>query len=419
VDQLRQQLQKQEEREQQQYKDEELEKIPKKVSSLLTKIYFNPSRVGSYGGYHILTSEANKILEKTSQQPVSERVVKLWLSGQVPYVLHKRVRTRKFKRRVMRYEPFKGKLMQADIIFYSDIPHYGYKYLLLVQDTATRYLMYKFLKTKTCAENLKKIKEIFSEIKLIPKNLLVDSGGEWFCKEFENWAKENNCNVYAIGSGDSGKIPHLDRVTRYIQERLATVFTHKETSNWVQIIPRLISSQNRTFSRSIGMTPKEAWEKPLGTEIVQIKKHQSINERSGEMKRVRRKVRFNRFKIGQWVSILGPDYGTMQHKYKGQWTLTKFKIVRINKVDNKNIYYLEDELGEPIKNGFYESELTEARYEPFKRIEKVLKKQTVDGVKYVLVRYKRQDKRFDAWIKEKDLTTIPKVVVKRRKRRTR
>jgi len=244
--------------------EDDKEHVPVNVAKLLTRIYYNPSKVGSFGGVNILKQEVDKLIKKFEHSfPVSKRVVETWLSSQAPYVLHKRVRTRKFKRNPMKYEPDVGSLMQADTIIFSDIPHYGYKYLLLMQDTASRYLIYRFLKTKTCKEVMAKTKQIFDQIKFVPHNLLVDMGGEWYCSEFQTWADDIGLNVYSIGAGGSGKVPNLDRITRYLQERLATAFTHLETTNWVKLMPQLISSQNRTYSRSIGMTPKEAWDKRI------------------------------------------------------------------------------------------------------------------------------------------------------------
>jgi hypothetical protein len=375
------------------------------VSKLLAGIYYNPSRVGSYGGINLLLEQVNALLRRLNRKLLSKDQVETWLSGQEAYVLHKRVVTRRFKRNPMKYQRRVGSLFQADIIFYPDIPHHGYKYMLLVQDTHSRYLLHRFLKSKTCKEVLSRIKNIFEKIGFIPDALLVDSGLEWFCKEFKEWADQVGCNVYSIGSGDSGKLPMLDRATKYLQERLHTYFTHKETTNWVKVMPQLISSQNRTRNRSINATPKELWDARRNPTV-------SVAPSPGEII-TSEKVKF---KLGEWVSILGLELGSLSHRYKGQWTLAKFKIVEINDMKPERVvYYLEDELGERIKNGFYSNELTRANYPDQKRVERVLKTKTVAGVKRVLVRYKRRDKRYDEWIRESELESIPKVVVKRRR----
>src|SRR5271170_412063 len=236
------------------------------------------------------------------------------------------------------------------------------------------------------------------------KYLLTDSGGEFYCREFEDYMNSIGCHHYSIGSGSSGKVPHLDRITRYLQERMAAYFTSKETSNWVKVLPQLISSQNRTFSSAIQKTPKEAWDKRR--DYIE-KEDVSVPTRERD-----------KFKVGQWVSLLGTELGSMSHAYRGQWTLPKYKIFKIKRHQpDRLMYYVEDELGEKLKEGFYSNELTSSRFKDSKRIDKVMKRKTINGEKWALVRYKRRDKRFDAWIKESDLVSIAKVSIKRKKKR--
>src|SRR2546426_11122714 len=83
------------------------------VSKLLTRIYYNPSKVGSFGGVSLLRGEVDKLLKRANQQLTAPREVETWLSAQPAYVLHKRVRTRQFKRNPMKYAPDVGSLFQA------------------------------------------------------------------------------------------------------------------------------------------------------------------------------------------------------------------------------------------------------------------------------------------------------------------
>ena len=134
--------------------------ISSQVDRLLSRIYYTPNRVGSLGGVDALLRAVKK------QRPqLNRRTVETWLRTQPPYYMHRRVPKRHFARNKLLYGGV-GDLMQADIVFYKDVAQYGYKYLLLVMDTASRYLFYRFMKTKTCKETMRKIKEIFAETKL-------------------------------------------------------------------------------------------------------------------------------------------------------------------------------------------------------------------------------------------------------------
>jgi hypothetical protein len=375
-----------------------------KTDRVLSSIYYHPGRVGSFSGFKLLRKQANQVLQKANKMPISHRVVELWLSRQEPYVLHKQVRTRKFVRNPVTTKHNKIlSQVQADIIHFADIPHYGYKYLLLCQDVVSRYIFYRFLKTKTCKDVLHGIKTIFEkQMPFIPNNLQTDAGLEFQCKEFKQYMSDVGCNHFFVGSGDSGKTPHLDNVTRTLQNRLHRYFTYKETTNWVKVIPQLVSSQNRTVNRITGKTPKEIWDNRLT--LPTLKDKHTREER--------------KFKIGEWVSILGSPLGTLSHAYKGEWTTERFQIVDIKRnKPNRLVYYLQDAKGERIKNGFYSDELTRANFQDSQKIERVLRRKTVNGVPMVLVRYKRLGKNADSWIKASQLKDIPKIRRSRRRKR--
>jgi hypothetical protein len=371
--------------------------VPKDVSKLLTRIWTNPSRVGSFGGVKLLQEQANIIRAKNNESPISERTTATWMSGQEAAVTHKIVRTRNFPRNPVEYSNRVLSQVQADVIFFTDIPQYGYKYMLLFQDTPSRYAIYRLMRAKTAAETLAKLKSIFESLPRIPDSILTDAGSEFMAAPVQAYFKEVDCKHFVVGGGDSGKTPHLDNLTRNIQRRVHKWFAYKETRNWPKVIPQIISSQNRTRNRMTGKTPKEIWDAGYAPPIPE---REPTKEKP-------------KFKIGQWVSILGSQLGSLSHQYKGEWTFAKFRIVDIDISKPVRImYYLEDELGERIKNGFYSNELTAATFPDSKRIEKIIKRKTIDGVKWVLVRYKSRDKRFDSWLKATQVTAIPKVTIK-------
>src|SRR5579859_3798543 len=189
-------------------KEDELpsQQVTKSISKLLSSIYFHPARVGSFSGLKLLRQQANETLKRVNKMPISASVVETWLSRQEPYVLHKPVRTRKFKRNPVQTDNKILSQVQADIIHYADIPHYGFKYLLLCQDVVSRYIFYRFLKTKSCKDVLQGIKSIFEkQMPFTPRNLQTDAGLEFQCKEFKDYMTEIECNHFFVGAGDSGK----------------------------------------------------------------------------------------------------------------------------------------------------------------------------------------------------------------------
>jgi hypothetical protein len=391
------------------------ETITSEIDKLLSQIYYNPARVGSLGGVEALRKEGNKALAKSGKPGLKKRTVETWLSTQTPYYMHKQVRKRRFQRNPLRVGGV-GDLMQSDIVYYKDIPKYKYNYLLLVQDTASRYIFYRFMRTKTCKETLKKIKEIFQQTKLKRIfNLMTDFDGAYYCKEMKNYLGSIDCNHYSKKSGEF-KTPTLDRYIRVLNEKLYRYFDRFETRNWVKGVKLIISAMNRSHNRIMKMTPVEAWK------TLPRKKYVPTSS-TGQ-----KTVLAGKFKVGDEVVMLGLPPTGLEHAYKGKWTQRRYIIDRIKVGDPRNLYYLIDaKSGDPIDGSFYQDELQHARsldprqttsskWLSEKRIDRVMKTKVVKGEKMLLVRYKLMGTKDDEWIKEKDLVDIKPQRIKRRKK---
>src|SRR5579859_7570933 len=130
------------------------------ADKLLSQIYYQPSRVGSLGGVDSLLDAVNEMRKRVKRtiHPITRRTIVEWMQTQPPYYMHKAVKRRTFKRNKILVGGV-GDLFQSDIVYYKDIPHYGFKYLLLVQDTASRYIFHRFMKTKSRSEERRVGKE--------------------------------------------------------------------------------------------------------------------------------------------------------------------------------------------------------------------------------------------------------------------
>lgn len=377
--------------------------ISAKVDSLLRRYYYDPSTVGSLGGADIFTRQ---VASKPSIK-LKRRTIEMWLSSQEPYILHRRQIARRYKTNPIKVRRV-GQIFQADIIFYRDIKQYGFQYLLLIQDTASRYLWFKFLKTKACKEVLGKIKLIFTEARNIPEFLFCDRGSEFICKEVQEYLKSVNCKMYHTGSS-SHKTPHLDRATRYLNERMAIYFTHKETANWVKIVGRLVSSYNRMKNRNTNKTPLQIWKSKIVSDWKRDDREAMKKEKP-------------KLKVGQRVALVGTELGPvgMIHSYRGRVSLETYEIIKVDTSQERPVYTLRDERGEVLIGRFYPEEVIRVRTpvtgQRDWKIEKVIRHRVNKdtGEREVYVKYKNRDSRYNEWIKESTVYDIPKVVIKRR-----
>ena len=152
---------------------------PKKVNTdtLLSKIYYNPSHPGSFGGINTLKRQVGK--------KVSGKELKNWLTKQDTYTLHKPVRHH-FKRQRILVSDI-DEQWEADLVDLSALSKHNknFRYLLTVIDTLSKYAWAIPLKTKTGKELVFAFSKIIKTSKRKPEKLRTDKGGEFVNKIFQ------------------------------------------------------------------------------------------------------------------------------------------------------------------------------------------------------------------------------------------
>ena len=150
----------------------------------LSEIYYNPARVGSFGGVKTLSKASNR------------KDVKQWLSTQEAYTLHKPIR-RKYKRRKMICVGV-DHLWQCDLVDMSSLANHndGFKYLLTCIDCFSRYAWVVPIKNKTS----KAVTDAFATIIDIrkPTYLQSDKGSEFLNSSFQNLLRSNDIHFYTF-----------------------------------------------------------------------------------------------------------------------------------------------------------------------------------------------------------------------------
>ena len=129
----------------------------------LKEIYYDPTKVGSFGGVKALSKAAGR------------KYVKEWLAGQDAYTLHKPTK-RKFKRRKMICVGL-DHLWQVDLADLNSLAVHndGFKYLLTCIDCFSRYAWAVPIKNKTATS----VTDAFASLISLRKPTYVqsDKGG--------------------------------------------------------------------------------------------------------------------------------------------------------------------------------------------------------------------------------------------------
>ena len=338
----------------------------------LERLYFDPSKPGSYGGLKSFKSSLPLRLKKKADS---------WLKDQPVYNLHRPVR-RKFKR---------GKVItagidqqwQADLVDLSNISssNKGNKFLLTVIDCFSRYAWARTLKNKKGESVRDALESIFAEGR-VPKYLHTDQGREFRNAFVQNLLKKHKVRYFTTYNDDI-KASIVERWNRTILSKMFRYFTKNNTRSYINILQDLIDSYNDTAHSTTGIQPSKV---------------SAENQESVWLKSFNKPVVYKKplHKVGSYVRI-SKSRKTFDKGYLPRWSTELFLIKKINNTLPVT-YELVDLDQEDIVGIFYEQELIAAKPAEFDEVERILDtKKSRGGVTRYLVKWKGYPSKFNSW----------------------
>lgn len=271
--------------------------------------------------------------------------------------LHKPARKNFKRRRII----IKGldDLWQADL---ADFKLYardnrGYKYILVIIDSFSKYLWTVALKSKTATEVRDAMEKLLKTSSRLPKNLQTDAGSEFFNKLFQALMKKYHINHYSTFSVIKASI--AERVVRTLKEKLYKEFSLRGKFNWLSILDNVTNEYNTTKHHTIGRKPKDVTKRNEKVLLQSVYNHPKI---AGKRK----------FSINDMVRI--SKYKSIFDKgYTPNWSTELFKVVKVQ-LTNPTTYLLEDTNSRPILGAFYEQELQRVKHKDAYLVEKVIRR---------------------------------------------
>ena len=296
--------------------------------------------------------------------------------------LHKPVKRKFRKRRVL----VSGidKIWAADLADMQALSkeNEGYKFLLLVIDTFSKYGWIVPLKDKKGETIVKALKEIFKESGRRPDKLWTDKGREFFNKDVRDL-------VYLYATENEEKSSIAERWIRTMKEKMFKYFTDNNTYNYIDALPELVEDYNNTVHSSTKLTPTDA-----SKEENELTVWRNLYPDRYKTSRLNPK-----FSVGDKVRITKKKKD-FEKGYTARWTEEIFTIKEIRET-NPITYKLEDLQGEEIKGTFYEPELQKTEQQIY-RIEKIIKKEKGRS----FVKWKGYSDKFNSWVDNKDLIDL-------------
>ena len=223
--------------------------------------YYDPKRVGSYGGVAAL------------RKVVPKQDVERWLSKQDAYILHKPVR-RRFKRRcVVVGGP--NQQWQADLVDMSRLKkvNNGITFILTVIDVFSKLAWCVPLKNKSAAT----LVAAFTQLLGIgePNTLQTDKGTEFLNRPLQKLLKEHGVHHF-VTHNEETKASIVERFNRTLKTRMWRYFTKHQSVRYIDVLHAFMRSYNNTYHRSIGMAPSEVTSANQETVWQRLYGHESV-----------------------------------------------------------------------------------------------------------------------------------------------
>ena len=339
----------------------------------LEKIYYDAENPGSYGGVSRL-SKAARVPLKTAQR---------WLSAQDAYTLHKPIRRKFQRRKVMAYGI--GELLQCDLMDVSKLSKYnrGFKYILVAIDVFSKYGYAIPLKRKDAKSVLEGFQKLIKQVKVI-RNLQTDQGKEFLNRVMKSFYKQHNIHHYYTHSETKASV--AERFIRTLKEKLYRIFTHKKIPRYIDVLKSVLKSYNASKHRSTGYAPIDVTP-DLEPEIFE------------KLYGYRAKPSF-KFDIDDRVRI-SKTKRTFHKGYLPSWSYEIFTIYK-RFPTYPPTYVLKDLKDEVVGGRFYEAELQKVTKtsRDFWKVEKILKTRGRAPNREYFIKWYGFDKRFNSWVKE-------------------
>ena len=258
----------------------------------------------------------------------------------------------------------------------------GYRYILVVLDTFSRYAWARPLKQKTGAEVATAFQDIFQKSGRRCKKLFCDRGTEFYNANLRR-VLDSNGGIQLYSTNNEPKASIAERFIRTLRSKIESNYILTQSTVWYDILPQLIHEYNTTRHRTIKMTPEQA-SKLEKSETV----YENLMSRNGESNAVK-------FVAGDKVRI-SVHKRIFEKGATANWSEEVFEVSEI--LPTQPITYkLRDLAGEDIQGGFYKEQLQKTELSIY-RIDKVLRKRKRNGVNEVLVRWSGYPDKFNQWL---------------------
>jgi transposase InsO family protein len=355
----------------------------------IRRAYYDLESPAAFAGINKVYKEA-----KVSNPRISRGDVEKYLQSEKTYTLHRP--SRKRYNRLRTIPTGLNSDWQCDLAIFDKIKarNNGYPYLLVCIDVLSRKLVVSPTKSKSSEDMIKAFDKIWKKSGVFPNKLYSDQGLEFQAKKMLDYFSRKQIIKHVMYSPNlhAGVV---ERANRTIKERLYRYFTQNNTTQWIDVIDKIVDSINNSINRTIGIAPNQ----------VTIANSQSLLRKIYKEPEPSKKPRFNK---GDIIRI-NKEKGIFSKGYLPNYTEELFRIFKVKHTDPPH-YKIKDLEGEDILGVFYEPEISFTSLEPNSRISEVIKERSNrKGEIEYLVHWIGESSNKDEWITLNDKLDLFKV----------
>lgn len=377
--------------------------MARNINRDLSRVYFDPSNPGSYGG-------KEKLYRQVKDLGYSREDIEDWLTSQDVYtVYHKLTRNFERPRVVVPIENYQWDLDTCNMTAYSP-ENKKFSYFLVAIDIFTRYAYTVPLLTLTSGEVIEALRGIFEKSK--PQRCRTDMGSEFCSKEAEQFFKDES--IIHFTSKTETKANFAERLIRTLKTMITRHMYQYQDEKWLHVLEEITDNYNHSFHTSIRMSPIQAqtsdpftvWNNQYGKIRKFIKQPKTMQIIDEDFK----------FEIGDKVRI-AKFKKAFERAYDQKFSDEIFTVTSREKRQGIPVYFLESWDKDPVIGLFYENELQKVRIDKSTvyKVEKILKQQTKNKKRGYLVKWLGWPDKYNSFVTTKQMKRINKYKSSRRK----
>lgn len=354
----------------------------------IKRAYTDPESPASFSSAKNVLAEVKKKYPKTNLKEVEDELERL------PVFTKNRKRRVRFKRLRTIPSGFMSDVQVdlADFQKYAE-QNNNFKYILVGQDVLSRLFFAAPTKSKASNHMIAAFNRIIKQMPQAPRTIYSDKGVEFVAGPVKRHLHSMLIKTRVTQSPDV-KAGVAERAIRTLKGRLFKYLGLHETMRWLDVLPKIVASLNRTKCRTTGMRPidvgfhnaTEVWNRVYG-QAAEVEKKKPKYEQGDKVRIAKQKT-------------------TFEKSYWPNYTDEVYEVEKVMAKKNEpHTYDLKTKEGIPIAGKFYTPELSRTKYDRDSKlvIEKILATRKRRGLTEYLAKWKGRPEEQAAWITQADV----------------